>query len=228
MQIEEKLNQLRVIETLYGWLKENRWPGSLPVKCDHVTQKREECSLFLGRKMPGKGRGARLGGVDLLVCNEKTQSVDLIIEVDPSTNPKKLMGDMLAVMLADNYALSKSYSTDKAYKIEETLFIYATLLPMREKSQKEKQFRIIEEAVRSKMSLAKLGLRDVCLCYGPTEEKVVACCQELIRDTYLRRETSAPEELTIARLGWTPEEAAETRARLASFAEDWNAPGCCL
>ena len=25
--------------------------------------------------------------------------------------------------------------------------------------------------------------------------------------------------------GWTPEEVADTRARLASFEEDWNAPG---
>ena len=30
---------------------------------------------------------------------------------------------------------------------------------------------------------------------------------------------------TIDVLGWTPQEAAETRARLASFEDDWNAPG---
>ena len=31
--------------------------------------------------------------------------------------------------------------------------------------------------------------------------------------------------LLVADLGWTPEQAADSRARLASFAEDWDAPG---
>lgn len=31
--------------------------------------------------------------------------------------------------------------------------------------------------------------------------------------------------LLVADLGWMPEQAADTRARLASFAEDWDAPG---
>lgn len=31
--------------------------------------------------------------------------------------------------------------------------------------------------------------------------------------------------LRVADLGWMPEQAAATRARLASFAEDWDAPG---
>lgn len=36
---------------------------------------------------------------------------------------------------------------------------------------------------------------------------------------------SPPRAETVTDLGWTPDEAAETRARLASFADDWNAPG---
>ncbi len=31
--------------------------------------------------------------------------------------------------------------------------------------------------------------------------------------------------LRVADLAWTQEQAADTRARLASFAEDWDAPG---
>jgi hypothetical protein len=34
-----------------------------------------------------------------------------------------------------------------------------------------------------------------------------------------------PAPLRVADLGWTQEQAADTRARLASFAEDWEAPG---
>lgn len=33
------------------------------------------------------------------------------------------------------------------------------------------------------------------------------------------------QSLRVADLGWTPAQAADTRARLASFAEDWDAPG---
>ena len=36
--------------------------------------------------------------------------------------------------------------------------------------------------------------------------------------------TAAGESLTIKDLGWTQEQAAEIRARLASFAEDWDDP----
>ena len=40
-----------------------------------------------------------------------------------------------------------------------------------------------------------------------------------------RADQPQPAPLRIADLGWTQEQAADTRARLASFAEDWNAPG---
>lgn len=36
------MNQLRTIESLYDWLQANRWSDSLTVKCDHVTDAREE------------------------------------------------------------------------------------------------------------------------------------------------------------------------------------------
>ena len=38
------------------------------------------------------------------------------------------------------------------------------------------------------------------------------------------RPSSEPGEL-IASLGWSQAQAGETRAKLASFAEDWDAPG---
>ena len=34
-----------------------------------------------------------------------------------------------------------------------------------------------------------------------------------------------PARLRVADLGWTQEQAADTRARLASFTEDWDTPG---
>ena len=42
----------------------------------------------------------------------------------------------------------------------------------------------------------------------------------------LQEPSSAEKKpLLIADLGWIPQQAANTRARLASFEEDWNAPG---
>ncbi|MFW5724102.1 MAG: hypothetical protein ACOCWF_05995 [Halochromatium sp.] len=36
--------------------------------------------------------------------------------------------------------------------------------------------------------------------------------------------TNSKSERALEKLGWTPEEAQATRARLASFAEDWEMP----
>jgi hypothetical protein len=38
-------------------------------------------------------------------------------------------------------------------------------------------------------------------------------------------QTTRKQTLQVADLGWTPQQAAETRARLASFEEDRDAPG---
>jgi uncharacterized membrane protein len=41
----------------------------------------------------------------------------------------------------------------------------------------------------------------------------------------LQGQSSVEEQpLLVADLGWTPQQAADTRARLASFAEDWDTP----
>jgi hypothetical protein len=40
-----------------------------------------------------------------------------------------------------------------------------------------------------------------------------------------KRKTSLNKGNTVKELGWTAAEAAETRSRLASFEEDWDAPG---
>ena len=41
----------------------------------------------------------------------------------------------------------------------------------------------------------------------------------------LQQPAMAKPHLQVADLDWTPQQAAETRARLASFEEDWDAPG---
>ena len=41
----------------------------------------------------------------------------------------------------------------------------------------------------------------------------------------LQQPATAKPPLQVADLGWTLQQAAESRARLASFEEDWDAPG---
>jgi hypothetical protein len=103
------MNQLRVIEDIFHSLKECLWSQSLTVRCDHVTEWREELALFIGSKTFGRGRRSRIAEVDIIVCNEETKAVELIIEVDPNCVPKKLMGNLMSVLLADTYSPSNSY-----------------------------------------------------------------------------------------------------------------------
>jgi hypothetical protein len=62
-----------------------------------------------------------------------------------------------------------------------------------------------------------------------TEERILAELQEikgLLRTMLARAPSDAPESLpTLAALGWSRREAALVRSQLASFEDDWNAPG---
>jgi len=171
------MNQARVIEALCGWLNEIKWSGSLRVRCDHVTDARETLGLYLGSKVQGQGRTNQIAQVDILVCNEQERTVELIIEVDPNPNPKKLLGDVLPVLIADNYTPSNNYSP---YRIGRTLVVFVTTLSGKAGSQKASQFQRIEEAVNSKLDLERLGVRGVRLCYGRTERETIERCQEII------------------------------------------------
>jgi hypothetical protein len=54
----------------------------------------------------------------------------------------------------------------------------------------------------------------------------IAEFRNLLRSAGLQvPDTPAPESLPLSDLGWTGEETLETRVRLRSFAEDWEAPG---
>jgi len=62
-----------------------------------------------------------------------------------------------------------------------------------------------------------------------TEERILAELQEiksLLRTMLVRAASDAPGSLpTLAALGWSQQEATLVRSQLASFEEDWNAPG---
>ena len=176
------MDQYRVIEMLFRWLGDHTWADGLSVRCDHTTEAKETLGLYVGRKQPGQGRSAQIAQVDLLVCNEKTRKVELIIEVDPNPNPKKFLGDVLPVLIADNYTPSNSYSP---YHIDGTLVLYVTAIDGRAGSQKAVQLQRIERAIHAKLDLGGLGVRAVRVCYGRTEEEAIQSCKENIASEYL-------------------------------------------
>ncbi|MGH9794102.1 MAG: hypothetical protein ACRD5G_04960 [Candidatus Acidiferrales bacterium] len=174
------MNQYTVIEGLCRWLQENRWSKSLRVRCDHVTEARETLGLYLGPKMARKGRSNQIAQVDVLVCNEESRTVELIVEVDPNPNPKKLLGDICSVFMADNYTESKSSA---CYKIDDTLVVFVTLLREKASSQKAEQFVGIEQALNTRLDLSRVGVRKVRLCYGSSEDQALArCCNVITRE----------------------------------------------
>jgi hypothetical protein len=170
------MNQLSTIETILTWLR-TIVDAPRTVRCDHVTEQREELALFPGDKLAGTGRGSRIAQVDLIVCNESDRTVNLVVEVDPNPNPKKALGDVFAVLLADNYTPSNGFSP---FRIDGTVFVYLTVLPQKPGSQKGEQFRIIEGAIQRKVDLHGLGIRAVHLCHGATEGEAIERFRQVV------------------------------------------------
>lgn len=86
---------------------------------------------------------------------------------------------------------------------------------------------------------APIGVWDAFFASRPCQRRTVAIrpeqsafpfadtidLQEAFFDAALEHLPQDTSPLRVADLGWTPAQAADTRARLASFAEDWDAPG---
>ncbi len=170
------MDQPRTIEVILAWLR-SRVVHPQIVKCDHVTQDRQDLALFLGEKLAGTGRGSRIAQVDLIVCDQSSRTMNLIIEVDPNPNPKKVLGDVLAVLLADNYTPSNKF---QPFKIESAVFVYLTVLPDKPRSQKVEQFRQIEAALQAKLDLRSLGIHAVHLCHASTEEEAIDRFKQIV------------------------------------------------
>ncbi len=179
------MNQLQVITNLVDWLQKEL-PDGLETRCDHVTPDKEELALYIGPKKRGKGRGSRIAQPDILVLNTTDQTVRLIVEVDPVPAPKKLLGNILAVLLADNYTPSNQHFPNQ-YKIQDCVVIFLTELEGQAGSQKARQFELIGKAISEKLDHANLGVKAIRLCFGKDDAGIVAGCQAIIREYFSTR-----------------------------------------
>ena len=174
------MKQLLVIEYLRKWL-EDKFGQRLTVKSDHTGEGREELGLFLTPKLRGEGRSQRIAQVDIIGLNEIEKRVQFVIEVDPVSTPKKLLGDLAAVALADNHTPSNCF---ESYKIEGASFFFLTVLSDNPASGKRRQYESLETATLSLYSSLSNKLTNIRLCHGVDSQEMISAFQAAIETIY--------------------------------------------
>jgi hypothetical protein len=172
------MKQLEVISQLYSWLTEQPFVRSCKCECDHVTDGRTTLGLYLGPKLPHEGRTHQVAQADIVVHED--DRVVLIVEVDPDTNPKKILGVLFAAMLADNYTPSGE-GADHGKRIADTVLLYVTVVPTKNGSQKQAQLEAINTGLAQFIANARLNIRSARVCYGHDEDSALEKAKELIR-----------------------------------------------
>ena len=113
--------------------------------------------------------------------NEVEKRVQFLIEVDPVSTPKKLLGNLAAVALADNYTPSNRF---ESYKIESASFFFLTVLSDNPASGKRKQYESLEAATLSLCSSLSNKLTNIRLCHGVDSQAMIVAFQAAIDAIY--------------------------------------------
>lgn len=174
------MDQYRVINELVDWMLANPWKPNRHVRCDHVTPDKETLGLYIGPKQKRKGWSAQIAQVDILVEDDEAKTVELLIEVQPDNRPKKILGDVLPALLADNYTPSGCDFKDER-KIRAAVFLFVTVAPDKKGSQKRSQLEQLERTIVERLEFTRLDVRTVKFCIGSTEEDAVQKCKEQIQ-----------------------------------------------
>lgn len=173
-----------VVRKLRQWLCENKWHESLTIHHDLASWgqagESEQNALYLGEKKRGLGRAGRICLPDILARRDDTHTVDLIVEVDLNTDlrPKDLVGLLLTPALADNHTPSYIYGVRNQYSLRDTVVIAVTA-----RSNVARGQDLAEEMYR-RFHLSELGVRELCVCNGATEEEVEARFTQVIRSRF--------------------------------------------
>ena len=173
------MTQTDLVRNLYRGLLQDKWHKSLTIGYDLTNNgyrgESRKMPLYLGEKKPRQGRRVQTAQPDILARREDTRTVDLIVEVETGQMPPKhyyaLFG---AAVFADNHTPSYETGSKGRYTYLNTLIVVVTL-------QDREDAELVAESIRQKVSLADLGISDLCVCGGPSGEKAEAEFQELIR-----------------------------------------------
>jgi hypothetical protein len=167
-----------MIRAIKNHLLQQSWPSNLTILWDHdhdpeSERKAEEPTLYTGEKNWGRGRPCRNGAVDVMVRDELARTVQLLVEVEPDLDPKKLWGDVGVAMDSDRHVPSYMYCDDSnadehknSYALQETLLIVVTICG----EDKEEQLQNIVARIRERFSIPNPSIEQVIVCTGKNEE----------------------------------------------------------
>ena len=132
----------------------------------------EEPALYTGEKVRGHGRICRNGAVDIMVRNESAKTVQLLVEVEPLLEPKRLWGLVGFAADSDRHVPSNKYCSptdDHNYYLKQTLLVIVTICG----SAKADRLQTKLKRIRERFHLPSPEVRDVLVCAGDTSEAIL-------------------------------------------------------
>jgi len=180
------MNQYRMTKDLVDWMSQHPWKPNNKIRYDGsrrnpLTPAAETCGLYIGIKKRGQGRTSQIAQVDILVEDFTTKTVDLLIEVEPSNSPKKILGEVLPALLADSYTPSRCHGPLNQRQIKDAVFLFVTVVPNKEGSQKRLQLEQLEREIAKRLEFRELNVRTVRFCIGNSETDAVQKCKDQIQ-----------------------------------------------
>jgi hypothetical protein len=195
------MDQCRMTKEIVDWIREHPWKSGNRVRYDGSRNKpnspdAEHCSLYIGEKKKSKGWTEQIAQVDILNEDPTAMTVDLLIELEPEHTPKKILGEVLPVLLADNYTPSRLVGAANQRKIKDAVFLFVTVVPDKQGSQKRSQLFGLEQTIIRKLDFHELVVRTVKFCIGDFEADAVQQCKNAIEELLIRpsREKSREQQ----------------------------------
>src|SRR5207248_1006597 len=116
-ETRQSIDQCRMTNELVGWIR--HWKpyalvGFVGNRNDPLTSDAEHCSPYIEEKPKGTGRKHQIAQVDIVMEEPSDSTVALLIEIEPDNRPKTLLGDVLSILLADNYTPSHLHGVSNA------------------------------------------------------------------------------------------------------------------
>jgi len=185
------MDQCRMTKEIVDWIREHPWKRGNRVRYDGScgnpnTPDAEHCSLYVGEKPRSTGRTAQIAQVDILNEDPTVMTVDLLIELEPEHTPKKILGEVLPVLLADNYTPSRLVGAAHQRQIKDAVFLFVTVVPDKQGSQKWSQLLRLEDTIIPKLDFHKLAVHTVKFCIGNSEADAVQQCKNTIEELLIR------------------------------------------
>ncbi len=185
------MDQCRMTKEIVDWIREHPWKSGNRVRYDGSrsnpnTPDAEHCSLYVGEKLRSTGRTPQIAQVDILNEDPTVMTVDLLIELEPEHTPKKILGEVLPVLLADNYTPSRLVGAAHQRQIKDAVFLFVTVVPDKQGSQKRSQLLRLEDTIIRKLDFHKLAVHTVKFCIGNSEADAVQRCKNTIEELLIR------------------------------------------